>query len=41
MPRLYSIADVFLYPSLIEGFGLPILEAMSCGLPVVAYRRMP
>jgi len=32
---LYSFAKVFVYPSLYEGFGLPILEAMSCGVPVV------
>jgi len=33
---LYNAADVFAYPSLYEGFGLPVLEAMACGTPVVA-----
>jgi glycosyltransferase involved in cell wall biosynthesis len=35
LPALYSAAAVFVYPSLYEGFGLPILEAMSCGAPVI------
>lgn len=35
---LYNIATVFVMPSLYEGFGLPILEAMSCGCPVVTTR---
>lgn len=35
--QLYNWAELFVYPSLFEGFGLPPLEAMSCGLPVIAY----
>ncbi|MBL8156431.1 MAG: glycosyltransferase family 4 protein [Anaerolineae bacterium] len=35
-PSLYRLADVFAYPSVYEGFGLPVLEAMACGTPVVA-----
>ncbi len=35
LPVLYSAADVFVFPSLFEGFGLPPLEAMACGTPVV------
>lgn len=35
MPGLYSGAKMLLFPSLYEGFGLPILEAMACGTPVV------
>jgi glycosyltransferase involved in cell wall biosynthesis len=38
LPRLYSGAAVFLYPGIYEGFGLPIIEAMACGAPVVTSR---
>lgn len=33
LPTLYSLADLFVFPSFYEGFGLPPLEAMSCGCP--------
>ena len=35
MPYLYNAAKLFVYPSLYEGFGLPPLEAMACGTPVI------
>ncbi len=35
LPALYSNALMFIYPSLYEGFGLPVLEAMKCGCPVI------
>ncbi len=38
-PSIYSGASLFVFPSLYEGFGLPPLEAMSCGAPVVCSNR--
>jgi glycosyltransferase involved in cell wall biosynthesis len=39
LPSLYSGACCFVYPSYFEGFGLPVLEAMQCGTPVIAGNR--
>jgi glycosyltransferase involved in cell wall biosynthesis len=35
LPALYTAAEAFVYPSVYEGFGLPVLEAMGCGTPVL------
>jgi len=39
LPLFYNVSDVFVMPSLYEGFGLPMLEAMACGRPVIASDR--
>ena len=36
LPALYSGAALFVFPSLYEGFGLPLLEAMQCGVPIIS-----
>jgi glycosyltransferase-like protein len=41
MPRLYRSADALVFPSLREGFGLAVLEAMACGTPAVVSRIAP
>jgi glycosyltransferase involved in cell wall biosynthesis len=37
--ELYNAADAFVYPSSYEGFGIPVLEAMACGVPTIALRN--
>lgn len=39
LPYLYNGAACFVFPSAYEGFGLPVLEAISCGTPTIAYRN--
>jgi glycosyltransferase involved in cell wall biosynthesis len=39
LPKIYNRFSVMVYPSLFEGFGLPILEAQACGIPVVVYKH--
>jgi len=39
MSNLYKCCDLLLFPSLYEGFGMPCLEAMSCGIPVIGSNR--
>ena len=43
LPRVYNLAEMAVYPSTYEGFGLPVLEAMACGTPVIttAVSSMP
>jgi glycosyltransferase involved in cell wall biosynthesis len=41
LPQLYANAELFLFPSVTEGFGIPPLEAMRCGIPVVAAAISP
>jgi len=36
LPKIYQSADIFVYPSFFEGFGIPILEALNMGVPVIA-----
>lgn len=38
-PYLYNLAEIFVYPSFFEGFGLPPLEAMACGVPVIVSNK--
>lgn len=39
IPAFYNALDVYIHPSLWEGYGLPIIEAMACGKPVVAWKN--
>jgi glycosyltransferase involved in cell wall biosynthesis len=41
VPSIYHASDAFVFPTLHEGFGLPVLEAMACGIPVVCSKIEP
>ena len=38
LPLVYNLASLFIYPTTYEGFGLPVLEAMACGVPIITTR---
>ena len=35
LPGIYQLSSLFVYPSIFEGFGIPILEALNCGIPII------
>ncbi len=39
LPALYQMSDIFVYPSIFEGFGIPIIEALNSGVPVITSRE--
>ena len=39
LPAIYSLSEMFVFPSLYEGFGLPVMEAMACGTPAIVGRN--
>ena len=41
LPFLFALCEVMIFPSFVEGFGLPVLEAFACGAPVIASNRVP
>jgi len=41
MAPVYRVADALVFPSVVEGFGLAVIEAMACGTPVIASRIAP
>ena len=38
LPALYQMSEIFVYPSIFEGFGIPIIEALNSGVPVITSR---
>jgi glycosyltransferase involved in cell wall biosynthesis len=36
LPHIFNRAEIFIFPSLYEGFGMPVIQAMACGVPVIS-----